>query len=81
MKDRRTRHDSQGFSPLAFVGAGFEMAATVVVLGLAGYWLDRWLGTKPWLLVAGVLGGVAVAMIGFYRRVVAGISRRETDGS
>jgi len=33
---------------------------------LAGWLLDRWLGTKPWLLVTGVILGAAA---GFYELV------------
>jgi len=46
--------------------AGFSLFAGVVSGLLAGWLLDRWLGTKPWLLVTGlVLGGAA----GFYELV------------
>jgi ATP synthase protein I len=40
----------------------FVLVAAVVVGGLLGYFLDRWLHTKPWLLV--LFGG-----IGFYAGV------------
>jgi ATP synthase protein I len=36
-----------------------------VVAGLiAGWLMDRWLGTRPWLLVAGIVLG---AVAGFYQ--------------
>ena len=36
------------------------MAACVFVGVIAGKLLDRWLGTSPWLLIAGsVVGGLA----------------------
>jgi hypothetical protein len=34
---------------------------------LAGYWLDRKLGTTPWLVVAGACLGLLLASLGFYR--------------
>jgi len=40
----------------------FVLVAAVVVGGLLGYFLDRWLHTKPWLLL--LFGG-----IGFYAGV------------
>ena len=40
----------------------FVLVAAVVVGGLIGYFLDRWLHTKPWLLL--LFGG-----IGFYAGV------------
>ena len=48
--------------------AAFSLFAAVVSGLLLGWLLDRWLGTKPWLLVAGVtLGSVA----GFYEFIRA----------
>jgi ATP synthase protein I len=40
----------------------FVLVAAVVVGGLLGFFLDRWLHTKPWLLI--LFGG-----IGFYAGV------------
>ena len=40
----------------------FVLVAAVVVGGLIGYFLDRWLHSKPWLLI--LFGG-----IGFYAGV------------
>jgi ATP synthase protein I len=52
-------------SGLAY-GAGLMLFSCVVSFCGAGWLLDRWLGTKPWLLLAGiVLGSIA----GFYQFV------------
>jgi ATP synthase protein I len=41
---------------------GLEFSASVIG-GLAlGYYLDRWLGTDPWLLIVFTFGGMAGAM-------------------
>ena len=54
---------------MRLVGLGMEFAVTVV-LGLAvGYYLDRWLGTKPWLLMVGVVLGGVLGFYGFLRRL------------
>jgi len=46
--------------------AAFSLFACVVS-GLAiGWLLDRWLGTKPWLMVVGIVLGAAA---GFYELV------------
>lgn len=37
---------------------GYLIALPLVIFGLGGRWLDRQLGTSPWLL----LGGMAVAI-------------------
>ncbi len=47
--------DSEG--PHASSGMGFMLVILVVLFAAAGYGLDRWLSTKPWLMVAGVFVG------------------------
>ena len=39
---------------------------TVTMLGL-GWLLDRWLGTAPWLVVAGIVVGAGVGFYEFIR--------------
>jgi len=46
--------------------AAFSLFAAVVTGLLIGWLLDRWLGTKPWLLVIGLALGAAA---GFYELV------------
>jgi len=48
--------------------AAFSLFAAVVSGLIIGWLLDRWLGTKPWLLVAGLVLGAAA---GFYELVRA----------
>lgn len=36
---------------LKYASLGFEILATMVVCGLIGYFLDKWLGTHPWILM------------------------------
>jgi ATP synthase protein I len=47
-------------------GAGYTLVGAIIVLGGAGYLLDGWLGTAPWLLVGGLFAGIVV---GFYELV------------
>ena len=51
----------------ATAGVGMEFIATVLLPGALGYWLDRKLGTPPWLMIA--LGVVGFA-IGLYRMLM-----------
>ena len=40
------------------------------VIGLAGgYYLDRWLGTSPWLTLVGLLFGIAAGFVNLFRAV------------
>ncbi len=54
------KRTTQG-SPRA-LGAGLTLAVTVGLFAFGGQWLDTWLGTKPWLLLAcvslGIVGGI-----------------------
>jgi ATP synthase protein I len=54
-------------SGLAYAAAFSLFAAVVSGLGV-GWLLDRWLGTKPWLMVVGIVLGAAA---GFYELVRA----------
>ena len=44
--------------------AALTLFASVVSFGAFGWLLDRWLGTKPWLIVIGIVLG---AVAGFYQ--------------
>ncbi len=46
--------------------AAFSLFASVVAFLGVGWLLDRWLGTRPWFLVAGIVVG---AIAGFYEFV------------
>jgi ATP synthase protein I len=50
-------------SGLAYAAA-FSLFTAVVAGLVAGWLMDRWLGTRPWLLVAGIVLG---AIAGFYQ--------------
>lgn len=50
-----------------YLGMGTALAATVGVLFALGFWLDGFVGTKPWLsLLFGSLG-VLIALVQFVR--------------
>jgi ATP synthase protein I len=49
---------------------GLEMAISVVI-GLAiGYYLDKWLGTSPWLTIVWIAIGFAAGVRSLYRAAV-----------
>ncbi|MDQ3817331.1 MAG: AtpZ/AtpI family protein [Acidobacteriota bacterium] len=50
---------------LIYAGVLSFVISTVTMLGL-GFALDRWLGTGPWLVVAGIVVGAGA---GFYQFV------------
>lgn len=61
------------FATYCHVGVMFPVS---MALGfLAGYGLDMWLGTTPWLAFVGVLMGVAAAA----RNLLRVVAREESD--
>lgn len=54
-------------SGLAYAAA-FSLLAAVIGGLVLGWALDRWLGSSPWLLVAGILLGAAAGFYEFIRQ-------------
>lgn len=71
---------SGSFSPLSYVGLGFELALSLVLFMYAGHKLDGWLGTEPWLLMGGGLLGIAVGFYGLMRRLLKLVRPRGERG-
>jgi F0F1-type ATP synthase assembly protein I len=49
--------------------AAYGVIGAILLLGGGGYALDRWLGTQPWFLLAGVVVGLCVAFYSLSRVV------------
>ncbi len=49
------------------ISAAYTLTGAVVGLGLLGYVLDRKFDTEPYLLLGGLLLGVAVGMYGLWK--------------
>jgi ATP synthase protein I len=66
----RQPRESSRAQPSA-VGQAFRIAAELVsglLVGLAiGWGLDRWLGTKPWLMIAFFFIGAGAGILNVYR--------------
>ena len=52
-----------------YAGLGFQFAATMLVFGALGWWLDARLGSSPWLLIAGIFLGATGAFLALLRAV------------
>ncbi|MFO8009009.1 MAG: AtpZ/AtpI family protein [Candidatus Brocadiia bacterium] len=62
------KRSTEPFTTLALVGwLGFVMAASVIAGFLLGLFLDRLLGTGPFLTVALLLVGIGGGMLAVYR--------------
>ena len=65
-----------------FASIGVQFALTILAFVYAGIWLDRRLGTSPWLLLICVFAGAGGGFYSMYRRVTASqrdAKHRNTD--
>lgn len=59
-----------------YLTLGIQIAAAVVMFLFIGKYADEQFGTKPWLMVAGIVVGFTGGMIHFFREVTA-LSEKE----
>jgi len=72
--------EKSAWSALAELSSvGFAMVLATVIGLAGGYYLDQWLGTKPWLLLVGLGFGIAAGFMIFFRSVNK--AERELDDS
>jgi F0F1-type ATP synthase assembly protein I len=71
------RTPENGVSAGEYAGLGIQFAASIVVFLYLGQWLDRKLGTAPWLLLAGVFLGAGGSFYSMYRRLMAAQARED----
>jgi ATP synthase protein I len=70
--ERENRQDRKAFFRELgkYSALGIEMALSVVIgLGI-GYYLDKWLGTAPWLMILWIGFGFAAGVRSLYRAAV-----------
>jgi len=79
--ERENRQDRKAFFRELgkYSALGLEMALSVVI-GLGnGYYLDKWLGTAPWLMVLWIGFGFAAGVRSLYRAAVRSGKDLEKD--
>lgn len=62
-------HGGNAGSPWGLLTVGIVLVAAIVLGYLFGSYLDRKLGTAPWLTLAGVLLGTAAGFVQLFRSV------------
>ena len=60
------------------MAVSYGIIGGIVLFGIAGYLLDTWLRTSPWLLILGLVVGVAAGLFGLSRLIRERRSTRET---
>ncbi len=74
---RDTRRGAAAPSVGEYAGVGLQLALTIVAFMFAGMWLDRALGSSPWLLILFVFGGASAGFYSIYRKLMA--AQRRAD--
>jgi ATP synthase protein I len=67
-KQNNGRDDENRRSGLAYAAALSLFFSVAVMTGI-GLLVDRWLGTKPWMLVVGIILGAALGFYEFFRLI------------
>ena len=66
-----------GPSVAEFAAVGLQFAVSILVFVFVGQWLDRKLGTAPWLLMLGVFLGAGASFYSMYRKLMAAQARED----
>jgi ATP synthase protein I len=78
LQDPSPKKDSKALRQIALaMELPFLLVGPAVILGAIGYFLDRWLHTKPWIMIVLGLGGVA---LGLYNTLKAASSQDKKNG-
>lgn len=70
--------DNKGPNPFRYAGFGIQLAASIVLFMLLGFWLDRKLGTGGVLAIIGALLGFGAALYSMLRQL-ARDAKRDKD--
>ena len=61
------------------IGVGWYVAISILLGVAVGMWLDRKLGTTPFLALAGVILGSFLAFFGLYKMLLPGLQSKDAD--
>ncbi len=73
-KGRQTRDIVKGMMMVSQIA--YSMLAPLALGGVLGYWLDRWLGCSPWLMLLFLFAGIAAGYRGVWH-LVKGYTKEE----
>lgn len=76
-----TRGAGGAVSGAEFAGLGLQFVVALLLFLFVGRWLDRRLGTYPWLQIVGMFVGAGSAFYGMYRKLMAAQARSRRSGA
>lgn len=76
--DPTARKAKRAYNALNASSVGLEMGLSVVIGLVVGYYMDRWLGTEPWLMLLWLVFGLVAGFRGVMRAVHR--AERAADG-
>lgn len=72
---------SRWVAALRFIGVGWFVGISILGGVLGGLWLDNKFGTKPILVIVGLILGLIVAFYGVYRMLLPFIRNKQDKGN
>jgi F0F1-type ATP synthase assembly protein I len=69
--------DDQGPSAGEFAGLGLQFVIALLGGLYGGQWLDRRVGTAPWLSIIGMFLGAGLAFYSMYQKLMAAQARED----
>jgi ATP synthase protein I len=73
--DKARGTDVGGTSPSEFAGLGLQFVIAILGGVYGGQWLDRKLGTAPWLLIIGMFLGAGLSFYSMYSKLMKAQAR------
>lgn len=67
--DPAARTGKRVYNALSASSIGLELGLSVAIGMLAGYYLDKWLGTTPWMLLLWMVFGLVAGFRGVFRAI------------
>jgi ATP synthase protein I len=77
-EDRESTRPTPATSPAMLAGAGIEFLGAILIGVFAGQWLDKKLGTAPWLLLLGTFLGAAAGFVHLIRTLTTAQRRAKS---
>lgn len=79
--DNRSPQRTAVFQALGYAWQfGYTIVVPLVLFGVLGRWLDRKLGTAPWLFLAGVVFSIAISSVALILKALKIMQSIEREG-